>query len=338
VIPLPGCFDKVVIRPRRLTTRWLLLPGALAVLSVAAWVSAIAGAGSGTATITPSAPVAAGSSAKWSIQYRADEAIKNGRVRVTIPAGWTAPASSSSSSAGYVTVSTDEPAGAPVLSVSSQNITVDVDTLSVGNTITILYGDDSGSVNGRATAVTGIGSYPFIVASDPSGTSVSPIASSPSLTVVAATPDHIEIAPSDTTVVAGTFAQYRLIVRDQYGNRAPVASSRSVNLFTSSGAFYSPSNHGATISNISISGGDTSVRVDYKGTLASPAGSCTASSCPLEQSSPSLAGSDDVNVSQRRAQHRAIHSRRDIAGGRRRRDAEHGDRDIEGRLRQSAQR
>ncbi|HXS10177.1 MAG TPA: hypothetical protein VN852_09340, partial [Candidatus Krumholzibacteria bacterium] len=89
-----------------MTPRWLLFLGALTVLSVAAWVSAIASAGSGTAIITPSAPVPAGSMSKWSIQYTAAEDMKNGRVRVTVPAGWTAPQSSSSSSSGYVTVST----------------------------------------------------------------------------------------------------------------------------------------------------------------------------------------------------------------------------------------
>jgi adhesin/invasin len=210
--------------------------------------------------------------------------------------GFSAPQSSSSSSEGFVSVTTDEPTGTPALSVSGQNITIDVDTLTTGNTITIVYGDDSGSVNGRASAVTTPGSYPFITASDPSGTSVSPIAASPSLTVIADTPDHIEIAPSDTTVVAGTFPPYRLIVRDQYGNRAPVASTRTLNLVASSGQFFAPANHSTPITTINIASGKTSVRVDYKGTLASPSGSPTRWLCSRPRARRRSAAPTIVNV------------------------------------------
>ncbi|HET6462239.1 MAG TPA: Ig-like domain-containing protein, partial [Candidatus Krumholzibacteria bacterium] len=284
-----------MIRPRRLTPRWLLFLGALTALSVAAWVSAIAGAGSGTALITPSTPVAAGSTGKWSIVYTAAETIQNGRVRVTVPNGFGAPQTLSSSNEGYVSVFTDEPTGNPLVSVGGQVITIDVDTLTVGNTLTVVYGDDAGGASARATAATTIGSYTFVVASDPSGSSPSPIATSPALTVIADTPDHIEIAPSDTSVVAGTYAPYRLIVRDQYGNRAPVASSRTVNLFPGSGSFYTTPGH-APITSTTIQNGDTSVRIDYRGTLASPSGSPHSIFVFTPSGSPSLAGADDVHV------------------------------------------
>ena len=269
--------------------------GALTVLSVAAWVSAIAGAGSGTAIITPSAPVAAGSTAKWSIVYTAAETIQNGRVRITVPTGFSAPQSSSSSSEGFVSVATNEPTGNPLLATGGQVVTIDVDTLTAGNTLTVVYGDDTADSGARATAATTIGIYPFVVASDPSGTNPSAIATSPALTVVAGAPDHIEIAPSDTTVVAGAFASYRLIVRDQFGNRAPVASSRTVNLFPGSGSFYTTPGH-APITSTSIASGKTSVRIDYRGTLASPSGSPHSLFVLTSGGSPTLAGSDDVNV------------------------------------------
>ena len=278
-----------------MTPRWLLFVGALTALSVAAWASAIAGAGSGTAIITPSAAVPAGSTGTWSIQYTADEAMKNGRVRVTIPSGWTAPQSTGSSSAGYVSISTNEPTGNPLVSAAGQVVTVDVDTLTAGNTLTIVYGDDAGGASARATATTAPGSYPFEVESDPAGTSTSPIAASPSLSVVADAPDHIEIAPSDTTVVAGAFSPYVLIVRDQYGNRAPVASTRTVQLFPSSGQFFTPANHSAPITFINIANGKTSVRIDYKGTLATN-GSPHSIVVLTSGGAPSLAGSDDVNI------------------------------------------
>lgn len=274
-----------------------LLFAAFIATSVAAWTPAAAlGPGSGTATITPSAPVPAGTSDTWSIQFTAEETMEAGRVRITIPAGWTAPQSTGSSSAGYVTVSTNEPSGVPVLSTGGQVVTIDIDTLSVGNTITLVYGDDAGGASARATAPTAITTYTFLTASDPSGTSPANIASSPQLTVIAGPPAYIEIAPSDTTTIAGTFAPYRLIVRDEFGNRAPVPSSRTVLLFPGHGSFYTTSNHTTPITQIPIGSGDTSVRIDYRGTQASAAGSPHTIVVFTQSGSPVLAGSDQVTI------------------------------------------
>ncbi|HET6350014.1 MAG TPA: Ig-like domain-containing protein, partial [Candidatus Krumholzibacteria bacterium] len=271
--------------------------GALIALSGMAWGTAFAGPGSGSAIITPSASVAAGAAGTWSIQFTAAENMLGGQVRVTIPSGWTAPQSGNATSAGYVTVSTDDPSGTPSLSIASQAVTIDVDTLSVGKTVTLVYGDDGGGSNpsARALAATVVGPYPFTVASDPSGSSPVDIAASPSLSVIAAAPDHIEIAPSDTTVTAGAFAQYRLIARDAYGNRAPVASTRTLVLVSSSGQFFNPSDHVTPISNIDIASGKTSVRVDYRGTLATN-GSPHSLYAFTTTGSPSLGGFDDVNI------------------------------------------
>jgi hypothetical protein len=275
--------------------RWLMA-AAIAAPLVAAWAGALAGPGSGSAGITPSASVGAGSTGTWRVVFTAAEPMQNGRLRVTIPAGWTDPQAVASSSAGYVTVSTNEPSGTPLLAVGGHVVTIDVDTLSVGNTVTLVYGDDSGSSAGRASAATVLGSYTFLVESDPTGTNPDPLAASPALLVDAATPSYLEIAPSDTTVVAGTFAPYRIIVRDEYGNRAPVASTRTVQLQPSSGAFYNPSNHSTPVSTINIAAGKTSVRVDYRGTLATPSGTPHTLVVFTNAGSPSLGGYDVVTI------------------------------------------
>src|SRR5262245_51190835 len=137
-----------------------------AFLAVGVVALTTAGPGTGTAIISPSAPVAAGSSGEWAVTYTAAEVHDNGTLRVTIPNGWTAPQSGSSTSAGFVSVETDEPTGVPGLSIVGQVISVAVDTLSAGNTITIRYGDDSAGASARATAATTVGSYAFLVESD----------------------------------------------------------------------------------------------------------------------------------------------------------------------------
>src|SRR5262245_29017864 len=246
--------------------------GLVALIAAGVTPLTLAGPGSGTAIITPSSNVAAGSSGTWSIVYTAAETHTDGTVRVTIPNGWTAPQDGSSSSPGFVSVTTNEPTGSPSLSVAGQVITVAVDVLNPGNTLNIVYGDDSGSPSGRAAAATTVGSYSFLTASDPSGGSVSPLSSSPALNVIATTPASLELVPNDSTATAGAFVQMHVRVLDTYGNRAPVPSNRTVNLFPEHGNFYDPSNHSTPITSIVITSGTNSKRVDYRGTTvaASP--------------------------------------------------------------------
>jgi hypothetical protein len=269
---------------------------ALAVLLAAGVVAlTAAGPGSGTATISPSSSVAAGSSGSWDIVYTAAETHDDGTVRITIPAGWTAPQDGSSTSPGFVTVITDEPTGNPSLFIAGQVITVAVDTLNAGNTITIVYGDDTASASGRASAAQTVGTYPFLVASDPAGGSPSNLAASPSLTVIPTTPASLDIVPNDTTGVdAGTFVQLHIRVLDTFGNRAPVATNRTVNLFATHGQFYDPSNHSTPISSAVIASGTNVKRVDYRPTLV--AGSPHTLNIFTASGSPSLGGTTTVAV------------------------------------------
>lgn len=256
-----------------------------------------AGPGSGTASISPSASVVAGSTGKWSIVYTAAEVMKAGTVRLTIPTGWSAPQTSSSTSEGFITVSTDEPTGNPSLSVGGQVIVIAVDTLSVGNVLTLVYGDDAAGANpgARANAATTTGSYSFLVESDPAGASVSPIASSPALTVIPSPTSSLDPTPNDTTVTAGAFVPYRILVLDAYGNRAPVPVNRTVGLFATNGFYYLPADHSTPIASIVIPSGQSSVRVDYRSTLATGGSSHTLTMF-TQSGSPGLGGVEFVQV------------------------------------------
>jgi Bacterial Ig-like domain (group 1)/FlgD Ig-like domain len=256
-----------------------------------------AGPGSGTATISPSSSVVAGVAGEWSLQYTAAEVIDNGTVRITIPNGWSAPQTSSSASPGYVTVATNQPAGTPGLSIAGQFVTINVDTLSVGNTITLVYGDDTASVGGRATAATTVGSYTFLVESDPNGGAPSPIASSPALSVVPAAPASFDILPNDTTgVIAGSFVQLHIRVLDEFGNRTPVASNRTVTLSATHGQYYDPSNHATPITSTVIASGTNTKRVDYRATAATPPGSPHNLIMFTSSGSPSLGGVETIHI------------------------------------------
>ena len=271
------------------------IAGLVALIAAGVTPLTLAGPGSGTATIAPPANVAAGSLGTWSIVYTAAEIHDDGTVRLTVPAGWTAPQDASGSSPGFVTVSTNEPTGNPSLSIAGQVITVAVDTLNAGSTLTIVYGDNSINAAGRATAATTVGSYSFLVASDPDGGSVAPLSSSPAITVIGTTPASLDIVPSDTTnVAAGSFVQMHVRVLDTFGNRAPVGSNRTINLFPEHGNFYDPSNHSTPLTSIVITGGTNSRRVDYRGTIV--AGEPYSLVALSSGGAPSLGGSTFISL------------------------------------------
>ncbi|HEX5132820.1 MAG TPA: Ig-like domain-containing protein [Candidatus Krumholzibacteria bacterium] len=271
---------------------------ALVLLAGLAWAPAArSGPGSGSAGIAPSTPVVAGTAGKWSITYTAAEVIDAGSISITIPAGWTPPQTSSSTSPGFITVSTSQVGGTPSLSLGGSVVTIDIDTLSIGNTVTLTYGDDAGGANpgARAVAATTKNSYPFVVASDPAGSAPVPIGASPSITVNAAAPAVLAWAPGDTTVTAGEFAPYRINVLDAFGNRSPVPANRTVNVFAGHGLFYLPANHTTNVAQVTILSGQSSVRVDYRGTLVS-GGTPHSLTAITASGSPTLAGFDQVNV------------------------------------------
>ncbi|TMQ62970.1 MAG: T9SS type A sorting domain-containing protein [Candidatus Eisenbacteria bacterium] len=173
---------------------------------------AIAGPGSGTATIAGSSAVVAGASGTWAITYVAAEnfgALLGGQITIEIPSGWTAPQSSDSSSAGYVRP--EPPDHVTLLSTSGQTITVQLGALPAtpflaGDSVTVVYGWGGGAAAAVADSVAPA-TATFTVTSDPlqSG-SPAPIASSPTLAVAPDSVTHVRVVDPAMTPV-GVFTR-----------------------------------------------------------------------------------------------------------------------------------
>ncbi|GAF89910.1 unnamed protein product, partial [marine sediment metagenome] len=192
----------------------------LLILAVGFPLAVQAGPGSGTATIGPPGDVVVGTDRRWEISYTAVDIFLTGAVRLTIPAGWTAPQNGSATSAGYVAVTSSDPGATfNVSSIVGNDITIWVDTLIAGEDIRIAYGEDSIDPAGRATAPTTPGPATFFLSSHPtSRTGLQAIASQPSVSVVAGPITQLVfVTPTyeiNSIEIAGP---YTLEFRDQYG-------------------------------------------------------------------------------------------------------------------------
>jgi hypothetical protein len=135
--------------------------------------------GSGTLT-TGTSSVTAGTLAHTiTFTYTAATGGTNsGAVTIVVPSGWSAP-SLTGANAGYTTASTGS------VSVASQTITVSSVTLLAGATLTITYGSTASSGPG-ATATTTVGAQTWQAQEkSTSGGTLTNLASSPSITVIA---------------------------------------------------------------------------------------------------------------------------------------------------------
>ncbi|UCF06374.1 MAG: Ig-like domain-containing protein, partial [bacterium] len=194
--------------------------------------SALAGAGSGTAVVLPSDDVVAGSQGTWSFLYIADEPFSGGTMELVIADDWTPPQQGDAAAAGYVSVVPDTLG----ISIAAMVITVSVDTMSIGDTVTVVYGDTSGASTGRATAQTlAQESVVFEVRSDPLGAAALPIAASPALRVVAAQIDDIVFITPLRMFTAGGESDVMVVrTEDAFGNPKAVDSNQEIGLQSSS--------------------------------------------------------------------------------------------------------
>ncbi|MBN1884470.1 MAG: Ig-like domain-containing protein, partial [Candidatus Krumholzibacteriota bacterium] len=220
--------------------------------------------GSGTAAIDPSGAVSAGSLGTWTITYTATEAFSHGTVELTIPPGWSLPQTTDGFLEGYVTVSSSGTLGLPPASVTGRQISVAVDTLDIGGTVTIVYGSIAVSVDGRAEAQTSVeDDVVFATASDPAGTSGAPIASSPIVDVVAASVDRLVFLTPPRSIEAGGESDVvRIGTQDAYGNPSPVLSDQTIDLSSTSptGAFSAlPGAGWSGISSVTMLAGEDTV-------------------------------------------------------------------------------
>lgn len=239
--------------------------GVIALFLLFPSVAVYAAAGDGTANILPTDDVVAGSLGTWTIEYIATDNFVNGQIDLAIPAGWTAPQNSSSTSPGYITI-TSSGGALGVESILGQIITIPVTALSAGDTVTIVYGDNAPAGEAQADTVAQIG-VEFTVADDPLGSSPVPItAGSPTLNIIADEPNLL-VTPNDTTATAGEFPHFTLYLEDDYGNPSPAQADRTIALTAQEGAYYDKDDHVTVITQIVIPSGSTSAEIAYSSTV-----------------------------------------------------------------------
>jgi hypothetical protein len=165
--------------------------------------SAQAADGSGTMEVAPTSVIAGSGGNALTFTYTAAEAMTDGEVRLTVPAGWTEPSSAS------VTAS------AGTLSISDRTIVVSALTLAGGDQVQIGYG--------AATAPTATGQSIF-AAQEKSTADGTPtdLASSPAVTVAPAGLNSFLVTATDGGPVgaqtAGQSFAVKLTAQDQYAN------------------------------------------------------------------------------------------------------------------------
>jgi hypothetical protein len=134
--------------------------------------------GSGTETISPATATHGSSGNTFTLTYSAPAtgALYDGRLKITVPSGWTSP-SKTTTSPGLVTTSTGS------LSVSGQTITITGLRLAPGASFTVRYGSIAGGQKG-VTVPSRTGAYSFATKQgSTSGANPVPLASSPTVTV-----------------------------------------------------------------------------------------------------------------------------------------------------------
>ncbi|HUV37661.1 MAG TPA: Ig-like domain-containing protein [Patescibacteria group bacterium] len=227
-----------------------------------------AGPGTGIATIDPANDVIAGSTGSWLIRYVvAGEDTFTGVIEIVIPDGWSFPQKGDPAVAGYVTVSSPQPLANPIISIAASIVTVDVDTLWSGDTVTVVYGDGSIDTAGYAAAQTvAEGGVTFVVRSDPddTGAPVELVTGSPSLDVIAAPVERLVFVTTPRAFEAGGLsAVMRVQALDQYDNHAAAAADQGIALFSAS-----PSGSFVPASTVTMAAGTDTVSFHYSDTDA----------------------------------------------------------------------
>ncbi|HET7380568.1 MAG TPA: putative Ig domain-containing protein [Gaiellales bacterium] len=133
--------------------------------------------GSGTETVSPQTATRGSSGNVFVLTYTAPPsgALENGKLRITVPTGWTAP-STIATSAGLVTTSNG------AIAASSQTINISI-RVAPGATLTITYGSHGERAAG-ATVSSKAGTYTFTTKECSSGNgTLTSISGSPTVAV-----------------------------------------------------------------------------------------------------------------------------------------------------------
>src|SRR5439155_1610594 len=211
----------------------------------------------------------------------------NGSVSVTVPGvlgGWSAP-STTGSNAGFTTASTGS------VAVAGQTITVSNVTLAGGASMTITYGSTgSGGPGATATATTGAQAWQAAQKSH-SGTPLTNLGSSPTITVYAAdgtgtlTSNTSAVSASQTgktitftyTAAAGGISGGRITIDVAPSWTAPSVTSSNNGYTTASTGSVSVSSQKITVDNITLAGA-SSMTVTYGDTSGGGGGATVPSS------------------------------------------------------------
>lgn len=141
--------------------------------------------GEGRWAVSPSGTVVPSSSGTWEFRFqRGTTATLDGYLTFTAPTGWSKPQQTNAGAAGYTRVFgdiNDIMSGTDSCPVEDSTIIIAVNTLAAGESVTIVYGYGGGAA--AAVAPAGAGSYTFTMMSDPLGSNVRALDSSPVLVV-----------------------------------------------------------------------------------------------------------------------------------------------------------
>ncbi len=205
----------------------------LAILALAPVAGAVPG--TGTATMTPATAVEAGAIGTWDVVYTATQnfGAAGGGVRLTIPAGWSAPVLAPGVGPGRVEVVASPSTALDSVRVDGQVITVFLGALPgrfrENDTVTLRYGAPPGTAVAQTTAEAGV---TFLVESAPRITDgfQALAAGSPAVDVVPDEPAVFEIDPSHLTLTAGVWAPITIRIADRFGNPTAAAADQLVAL------------------------------------------------------------------------------------------------------------
>ena len=247
--------------------------GSLANLGSSPSITVSAADGSGTLTSSTSAVPRSSTGNTITFTYTAATGgLSNGAVTVDVPAGWNAP-STIGSNAGYTT------ATAGTVGVAGQTITVSNVTLAGGSSLTITYGSTAGGGPGAtAPASTGAQTWQAQEKSTSAGT-LANLASSPSITILAADGSGTLTTPTGSvssastantitftyTAATGGLASGSVTLAVPAGWSAPSTTGTAADYTTASSGTVSVSGQTITVSSLTLAGGAT-VTVTYGST------------------------------------------------------------------------
>jgi hypothetical protein len=275
--------------------------GVLTAIGTSPTITIYALDGSGTAT-TPTTNVSAsqtGNTVAFTYTVGTGD-MSNGAVKLTIPAGWSAP-SISAAAAGYTTSTSG------TVAVALQVVTVSAITLTAGSTVTITYGSRAGTGPGAtATATTGAQTWQFQQRATLGGVFTN-LGTSPSITVNAANGSgtmtasigNVSASQSGRTITftytaaAGAMVGGAVTVTAPAGWSAPSTTSSAAGYTTASTGTVSAAGQTITVSGVTLTGAAT-MTIVYGDTVGggpgATAGSTTGANAFQAQQKSTLAG------------------------------------------------